>query len=118
MADRMGFVRSESLGRFVFSVRRSIDFVSIRRRLGALGRRSGGGGRRKPANVDGGGEGESVRLESGLPDRLSEEDDDEETLDGIIGRGDRRGAGMRPGGLSDIVDDRSSSGGCLVRYVV
>jgi hypothetical protein len=117
VADLMGFFLSESFGRSaVLSVRRSIDFVLIARRLGALGLR-GGGGRRKPARDDGGGDGESVRLESEDPELMDAEDDDE-TLVGIMGKGDR-GIGSKPDcGIADRVDWGSISGRVLVRYVV
>ena len=117
VADLMGFFRSDSLGRsVVLRVRRSIDFVFIARRLGALGLR-GGGGRRKPARDDGGGDGESVKLESEDPELMDAEDDDA-TLVGIMGRGDR-GIGSKPDwGIADRADCGSISGRAFVRYVV
>ena len=79
VAERMGFVRTESLGRDGFS--RSAERVSRRRNPETLGRR-GGAGRRNPID-DGGGDGvESATLAEGRG-TLGGWD-----LDGIIGSGE------------------------------
>lgn len=112
VADLMG-LRVASLGRLIVSnVRRSMDLV---RRLGALGRRMGGGGRLKPAIEEGGGEGLDESVKSEL-DMVLDEDEDDETLDGITGSGER-GGGRGKGGLTDNVDSGSISGKGLERYV-
>jgi len=54
VADLTVLVRRESLGGL--PLRSSVDLVSSRRRLGAVGLRGGGGDRRKPT-CEGGGEG-------------------------------------------------------------
>lgn len=105
LADRIGFVRTESFGT-LFS--RSVDLVSSFRRLGALGRR-GGGGRRKPID-EGGGEGvASLTLRKEESVELVVRDDDEDVVVGIIGRGDR-GSGSGEGGLEAVEEFGSSSG--------
>lgn len=83
VADRIGLVRTESLGTLV--LRRSADFVSSRRKFETLARRDVGF---LKDIEEGGGEGEaSITLmfeSAGL--RLFKDDD---TVDGIVGNGER-----------------------------
>lgn len=84
VADRIGLVRTESLGKFVF--KRSADFVSSRRKFGTLGRR-GDEGVLKDID-EGGGEGEASITLIGFEStelRLLLKDD----VDDIIGNGER-----------------------------
>ena len=96
VADRIGFVRTESLGTLF---NRSADLVSSFRRLGTLGRR-GGAGRRKP-RADGGGDGdESITFVAGIAGG--------EVVEGINGSGE--------GGIcgDDEVDDEGSISGSFL----
>lgn len=82
VADRIGLVRTESLGKLV--LRRSADFVSSRRKFGTLGRR-GDVGFLKDIE-EGGGEGEAsitLTFESDEWILLGDE------VDGIVGNGER-----------------------------
>lgn len=105
VAERMGFVRTESLGRDGFS--RSAERVSRRRRPGTLGRR-GGAGRRNPID-DGGGDGVESATLAECGGTLGGCD-----VDGIIGSGEggRCGAGGE-GGFDAVDDDGSISGNFL-----
>jgi len=105
VADRIGLFRGVGLGRLVvFKVSRSMDLDAIRVSGGAVGRRIGGGGRRKPIIDEGGGEGES---ESMVAD-----------IEGITGSGDRA-LGKGSGGRRRVDEPGSSSGrGLLLRSVV
>jgi hypothetical protein len=108
VADLIGRVRTESFGRFAF--RRSADFVSIRRRLGTLGRRGGGGGRRKPT-CDGGGEGLGSRMLA-LWVGVSRFSREEDIAPGINGIGERGGG---DGALVDVTEEGSISGNAFDR---
>jgi hypothetical protein len=97
VADLTVLVRRESLGGLALSG--SADLVSNRRRLGALGLRVGGGGRRKHT-CEGGGEGVGSMILWVL--LLTRE---EVIASGIRGNGDRGGEGA----LFDIADGGSIS---------
>lgn len=101
VADRIGFVRTESLGTLF---NRSADLVSSFRRLGTLGRR-GGAGRRKPID-DGGGDGDaSVTFVAGINVREGGEVVEGMTEGGICGEG----------GFEEVDDEGSISGSFLDR---
>lgn len=108
VADRMGFVRTESLGT---SRRRSAELVSSLRRLGTLGRR-GEWGFRNPT-AEGGGEGvaEDVfrqrKEESALLVLCDDCEEEEGFLVVIIGNGED--------GFVEVVDEGSISGSFLDR---
>ena len=76
MADRIGLVRTESLGKL--GLRRSADFVSSRRRFGTLVRR--GDMECRKDTEEGGGEGEASTT------FIPEHKDD---VSGIVGNGER-----------------------------
>lgn len=109
VAERKGLVRTDSFGGLPLS--RSVDFVSIRRRFGTLGRRCGRG-LLNPID-DGVGEGVAstilIWFES-ADDRVRDDD-----TDGIVGKADR---GRGDGGLEAVEDDGSISGNCFDRKAV
>lgn len=96
MADRMGLVRTESLGKLV--LRRSADFVSNRRKFGTLGRR---GDMDFLNDIDeGGGDGVAsmtLRRFGSTELRLFGDDDD-----GAMSNGER--------GLEEVAEQGSISG--------
>jgi len=106
VADRMGFVRTESLGT---SRRRSAELVSSLRRLGTLGRRGEWGFRNVTA--EGGGEGvaeEVFRPRKGGSALLVLCDDCEKGFFAVI-------IGNGEDGFVEVVDEGSISGSFLDR---
>lgn len=95
MADRMGLVRTESLGKLV--LRRSADFVSSRRKFGTLGRREDVGFLKDIE--EGGGEGEASIMLTFESTGLFKDDDD---VEGITSNGERG---------SEEVDEQGSISG-------
>lgn len=92
MADRIGLVRTESLGKL--GLRRSADFVSNRRRFGTLVRRGDMGFRKD--TEEGGGEGEaSITF-------MFESTELENDVDDVLGSGERE--------LEDVDEEGSISG--------
>jgi hypothetical protein len=109
VAERMGLVRTDNFGGAPLSC--SLDFVSIRRRFGTLGRR-GGRGRLNPTDD---GVGEGVASTMLILFESAEDKVRDDVTDGIIGRGDR---GRGDGGLEAVEDEGSNSGNCFDRKAV